>query len=328
MMKKILKVLTIIFIVILVTASGGILYFNSKFPAEIPLESIKIDLTPERIQRGYYLANHVSMCVDCHSSRDWRYYSGPIIEETLGKGGEMFNEEIANVPGTIYSKNITPTGVGTYTDGELLRAITCGINKDGVALFPLMPYVHYREMAREDIYSIIAYLRTMKPIANEIPERSLNFPVNFLVKQTPSPAAMVDAIPSKGDTLAYGKYMTNAAACLDCHTQMDKGKFLPGMEFAGGFRFQLPDGNYVYSANITSDVETGIGALSRESFIAKFKAFSGQGSRIPVKANEKNTIMPWTRLSGMTEDDLGAIYDYLRTMPAVKNKVETWVAKK
>jgi hypothetical protein len=323
-MKKILRVLLILIVVVTIITTCAFVYFNSKFPADIPVENIKVELTPERIQRGMYLANNVSMCTDCHSERDWNYFSGPVKEETIGSGGEMFNEPIANVPGTIYSKNITPAGISDYSDGELLRVITTGIDKNGSALFPLMPYMHYRKMAREDIYSIIAYLRTLKPIANKIPERSLNFPMNFIVNTIPMTADLLDAIPSKGDTLEYGKYMANAAACIACHTQLDKGKFVPGMEFAGGFRFQFPNGDQVFTANITPDVETGIGALTKEGFIARFKSFAGQNSRIPVKEHEKNTVMPWTRLGGMTEEDLGAIYTYLRTVTPVKNKVVTF----
>ena len=311
-------------VVIVVIAGCALIYFNSKFPADIPVENIKVELTPERIQRGTYLVNNVSLCTDCHSERDWNYFSGPVKEEALGKGGEMFNEFIANVPGTIYAKNITPAGIADYSDGELLRVITTGLNKKGDALFPLMPYSHYRQMAREDIYSIIAYLRTLKPIANEVPERSLNFPMNLIVKTIPSPAALIDAIPSKGDTLEYGKYMTTAAACDGCHSQREKGEVIKGMEFAGGFRFQFPNGDQIFTANITPDVETGIGALTKEAFIAKFKSFSDANPRIPTREHEKNTVMPWTRLSGMTEEDLGAIYTYLRTLAPVNNKVVTF----
>lgn len=325
-MKKLLRILLILVLVIVVLAGAGLAYFKSKFPVDIPVTEFKVELTPERIERGQYLAHNVSMCIDCHSERDWNYYSGPIKEDAWGKGGEMFNEPIAGIPGVIYAKNITPSGIGNYTDGELIRVITTGITKKGEALFPLMPYNHYREMAREDIYSIVAYIRSLKPIENPVPERSLDFPMSLIVNTIPSPAAMIDAIPSKGDTLAYGKYMTNAAACNECHSIRDKGELVKGMEYAGGFRFQFPNGDQIYTANITPDMETGIGALTKEGFIAKFKAF--EGAKIPVKEHEKNTVMPWTKLSGMTETDLGAIYTYLRTIPPVKNKVVTFLPSK
>ncbi|MEP7264691.1 MAG: cytochrome C [Bacteroidota bacterium] len=321
-MKKFVRILLTIVVIIIVLVGTGLAYFKSKFPVEIPVTEIKIERTPERIERGQYLVHHVTMCVDCHSERDWNYYSGPIKEESYGKGGEMFDGPIAGIPGKIFAKNITPAGIGNYTDGELIRVITTGITKKGQALFPLMPFNHYREMAREDIYSIVAYIRSLKPIENPVPERSLDFPMNLIVNTIPVPAAMIDAIPSKGDTLAYGKYMVNAAACIECHSQREKGELLKGLEFAGGFRFQLPNGDQIFTANITPDMETGIGALTKEGFIAKFKAF--EEAKIPVKEHEKNTVMPWTKLSGMTETDLGAIYTYLRTIPPVKNKVITF----
>jgi hypothetical protein len=98
-------------------------------------------------------------------------------------GGEMFDKTVANIPGVLYAKNITPAGIGDWTDGEILRAITVGVNKKGEALFPLMAYNRFRHMSQEDLYSIIAYLRTLKPIENKIPERTLDFPLNFIVKQ-------------------------------------------------------------------------------------------------------------------------------------------------
>jgi hypothetical protein len=321
-MKKILRILLYVVGFVAIIAAAGLIYFNSKFPADIAIEEIKIEITPERIERGSYLANHVSMCTDCHSERDWSYFAGPVKAHGIGKGGEKFDGPTVGVPGTIYAKNITPASLGKYSDGELLRVITTGVNKEGIALFPLMPYKNYGQMAREDIYSIIAYIRTLKPVENSVPERSLDFPMNLIVKTIPAPTTLSDAVPGKGDSIAYGKYMVNAAGCIHCHTQMEKGKFLDGMEYAGGFRFQLPNGDQIYSANITPDVETGIGALSKDAFIAKFKSFSG--AMIPVKEHEKTTTMPWTQYAGMTEEDIGAIYTYLRTVPPVKNKVETW----
>jgi hypothetical protein len=73
------------------------------------------------------------------------------------------------LPGRITSKNLTSdakTGLGSWTDGEILRAIREGVSKDGHALFPLMPYPNYRTMSDEDAYAIVAYLRTLKPVRN------------------------------------------------------------------------------------------------------------------------------------------------------------------
>jgi len=164
-MKTILKAIGLILGVLIVAGLGWLIYFNSTHPNVAPAKDIHVEITPERLERGKYLANIAANCIDCHSKRDFTKYSGPII------------------PGTLYAKNITPAGIGDWTDGEILRAITVGVNKKGEALFPLMPYNRFRHMSQEDLYSIIAYLRTLKPIENKIPERTLDFPLNFIVKQ-------------------------------------------------------------------------------------------------------------------------------------------------
>ena len=137
-------------------------------------EAIKIDLTKERIERGKYLANNVCVCMDCHSKRDWSKFSGPVTPGTLGMGGEEFNQQLG-FPGKFYSKNITPAELKDWTDGEILRAFTCGVNKDGKALFPLMPYLSFGQLDKDDLYSIVAYIRTLPPIENEVNESEPDF---------------------------------------------------------------------------------------------------------------------------------------------------------
>src|SRR5262245_16218840 len=128
------------------------------------------------VKRGEYLALHVTPCIDCHSKRDFSKYSGPVVPGTEGMGGEVFDQKLLGLPGTVYAKNITPdpeTGIGTWTDDEILRAMTQGISKNGDTLFPMMPYVNFNRMAKDDLLSIIAYLRTLKPIKNKVPARQL-----------------------------------------------------------------------------------------------------------------------------------------------------------
>ncbi len=326
-MKKVIRILGFLVLFLILAAAGGLLYFNSAYPVKIKIDDIKVEATPERLERGKYLAHHVSLCIDCHSARDFKYYSGPLIENTFGQGGEEFNKEIGGIPGLLYARNITPAGIGHWSDGELLRAITCGVNKENEALFPLMPYQNYASLSKEDLFSIVAYIRSLPPIENDITEKSIDFPVNLIIKTLPAEASLTSTIPDKSNKLEYGKYMTNAAGCVHCHTKQVEGKFVEGMAFAGGFRFGFPDGSVIQSANITPDKETGIGHWTREAFIARFKAYVdslGNPVKIPVVPNEKNTIMPWTVYGGMTTEDLGAIYDFLRTVPAINHKVITF----
>lgn len=320
-MKTFKKVLLIVLCVIFVAVVGLFLYMYTAFPKVQAAPDLKVEMTPERIQRGEYLFNNVMACVDCHSERSFDKFTFPAIPGTIGKGGFRFSaEEMPGFPGTLYSANITPAGIGNWTDGEVFRAITEGVSKDGRALFPLMPYLNYGKLDKEDIYSVIAYVRTLKPIENVVPESSLNFPLNILVRTMPANSDL-KPMPNRSNIVEYGKYLLTAAACIDCHTPQEKGEFIKEKMFAGGMEFNLPTG-VVRTSNITPDNETGIGTWTKEFFVNKFKMYD-HNNFVPeaVKPGEFNTVMPWPLFGNMTVEDLSAIYDYLRTIPPVKNQV-------
>jgi hypothetical protein len=130
--------------------------------------------------------------------------------------------------------------------------------------------------------------------------------------------------PPASDTLAYGKYLNTVSGCHFCHTPVDdKGQALPGMDFAGGQEFKFPDGTIVRSANITPENDTGIGAWDKAYFISRFKEYKdSSAAHIPVPPGGENTMMPWTMYAGMTEEDLAAIYGYLRTVKPLINQIE------
>ena len=290
-------------------------------------EDITISASKEQIERGKYLAHAVTVCMDCHSVRDWTKFSAPLVEGTLGQGGETFDQKFG-FPGAYYSKNITPFGIGSWTDGELLRAISSGVNKEGKALFPLMPHPNYGRMDKEDLLAIIAYLRTLSPIENTVKESSSDFPMNIIINTIPKKAEF-SKIPDHKDQLAYGQYLFNAAACNECHTKQDKGAPIEGMTAAGGFEFPLPSGGIVRSANITQDKETGIGNWSEGAFVARFKMYSDSSyTHRTVAQGEFNTVMPWTMYANMTEEDLKAIFLYMKTIKPVTNKVLNFEASK
>jgi hypothetical protein len=94
------------------------------------------------------------------------------------------------------------------------------------------------------------------------------------------------------------------------------------MKFAGGQEFKLPSG-IAYAANITPHQETGIGSWSKKQFIVRFKSYA-DSSIVPhkVQPNQVNTTMPWFSYAGMTEEDLGAIYEYILSLNPINNKVE------
>lgn len=324
-MKKIKKITITILLVLVAVITSLLSYVKLALPNVGEPETITVEATPERIERGKYLANCVTVCMDCHSTRDWTKFSGPLVEGTLGKGGETFDQKFG-FPGSFYSKNITPSGIGDWTDGELLRAITCGVTKKGNPIFPVMPHPSYGRMDKEDIYSIVAYIRTLKPIANTVEDSKPDFPMNFIINTIPKKAEF-SKIPNKEDLLAYGAYMFNAAACGDCHTKQDKGKPIAGMELAGGFEFPLFSGGIVRSANITPDKETGIGNWTEDAFVKRFKMYA-DSAYVPQQVTKGmfNTVMPWTMYGKMSEEDLKAIFVYLKSQKAIKNSVTKFTA--
>lgn len=318
-MKKLLKILGILLIVIVVIAAGGFIYLQIAFPKFSPAPDLKVELTPARIERGKYLSNGAGFCIDCHSTRDVSKYSGPVKHGTEGMGGDNYGEGAGFVP----ARNITPdkeTGIGNWTDGEIFRAITAGVDKDGKFLAPMMPYQLFSKMDREDIYAIIAYIRTLKPIKNSVPDKKLKFPLSIIFRTLPEEPKEFGKLPPPSDKVKLGEYY--GAACWFCHSPNDKGKVIPGKEFSGGMEFPMPDGTIIRSANITPDAETGIGKYTKEMFIAKFRLFADPNNLDPQKYGH-NTPMAWNQI-GMTlsDEDLGAIYEYLMAQPPVSNKVE------
>lgn len=319
------KVLLTVLIIVVVVIAGGASYLKFALPNVGAATDLKIDITPERVQHGEYLANHVTLCMDCHSSRDWTKFSGPMVAGTNGKGGEFFNEKMG-FPGNFYAKNITPANIKDWTDGEIFRAVTTGVDKFGNALFPVMPYHNYGKMDKEDVYDIIAYIRSVPPIENKTPDRTIDFPMNFIVNTIPVKASFTEK-PPKSDTIKYGAYLVNAAACEECHTKVNKGQIIPELAFSGGRDFHMPNG-VVNSANITPDKGTGIGGWTAEQFVARFKAYTNPANTPVMASGDVNTIMPWTMLAGMDTSDLRSIYAYLQTLKPIKNEVVHFVAGK
>lgn len=314
---KVVKYIVVAAILFIVGALG---YVKYALPNIAAAPDIRVEMTPENIERGRYLANHVTLCIDCHATRDWSKFAGPPVEGTYGMGGELFDQKFG-FPGKYTSKNITPYGIGDWTDGELFRTITTGVNKKGEALFPVMPFHYYGQMDEEDIKCIIAYIKTLKSIESHPEESASDFPMSLIINTIPHEANF-QKIPEKSDVVNYGKYMANASACMECHTQVDKGQVIPELAYSGGREFVFPDGSIIRSANITGEKETGIGSWSKDFFVQLFKSRSDSVSRnIQVKPGDYNTMMPWTMYGGMTKEDLGAIYEYLRSVKQIKNDV-------
>ncbi len=320
---KVLKRLLVASAAFAVLAIGGLVgWLYLEYPNVPDPASLRIPASPQKVARGGYLFNNVARCVDCHSTRDWSKYAAPVVPGTEGKGGEAFTHALMGVPGEFYARNITPTALSGWTDGEIARAITTGVNKHGEALFPVMPYRNYGELDPEDVNALVAYIRTLKPQPDEVPDRSFHFPMQILVRTLPRPAQLTER-PDPADRVAYGGYLARTAGCAECHATRDEtGALKPGMEFAGGMEFHFPAGGIVRAPNITPDADTGIGTWSEAQFVSRFKVWEMVPDRIlPASQRSANTVMPWKQLGGMTREDLSAIYSFLRDQKPVIHRV-------
>lgn len=312
--------------VVLALAAGVIVFLMLGFPKVSEAENITVEITEERIERGKYLANHVTVCMDCHAQRDWSRYAGPPKPGTEGAGGDVFDHKIG-LPGTFVARNITPYNLSDWTDGELYRLITTGVTKDNDPIFPIMPYPLYGSMDPEDVKSIIAYLRTIPAVEHDTPKSEADFPVNLIMRTMPQEAQPM-VKPDTSDIIAYGKYMTTISACADCHTPFEKGQFNFEEKYGGGRVFPLP-GGAVTSANISSDVEFGIGGWTKEQFLQRFKSTEQDYDKMqPLAEGARNTVMPWTMYAGMKDRDLEAIFAYLQSVDPVAKKVEPFAMAK
>ena len=317
--KGVLKIVAGIFsVIVLIIICSGI-YLKSFLP-NIKVRDLKVEATKERVERGKYLANCVLVCVDCHSTRDWSKISGPIVPGTEGMGGEVFDQK-EGLPGRYIATNITPYYLKDWSDGEIYRAITSGVGKRNNAIFPIMPYLSYGNLDDEDVFSVIAYVRSMPPVKNDVPASVSDFPLNFIVNTIPK-EAHPSKRPSIADSIQYGKYITTAASCLDCHTPFEKGSPIMKKAYAGGREFPAESGKVLISPNITFDKNTGIGDWDKDMFISTFKSFDpAVHETAKVEKGDVNTVMPWTMYSRMDTTDLIAIYNYLKSLPPIENLV-------
>jgi len=308
----------------LAVGGSGFGYLYWREPLVAPPMDVVVEINPERVARGKHLFQVLADCDGCHSPRDFSRFGAPVIASRRGSG-TIFPKELG-LPGMVAPRNITQdkeTGIGAWTDGEMIRAIREGISRDGTALFNLMPYGNFRRMSDEDVFALVAYLRTLPPVRNQVPRSKLDFPVNLLMKSAPQPAGSVPPLRTI-DPVARGEYLVNLALCANCHTRgLEQGAPEPGMRLAGGVEFRTPGGVAV-SANITPHPETGIGRWTEQNFIDKFRQYQFYLENGSPKIGPENfTMMPWLGFTRMADEELKAIFAYLKSQPPVEHPVET-----
>jgi mono/diheme cytochrome c family protein len=276
------------------------------------LTPISFGATPARLERGKYIVETVAHCFMCHSEVEWK---APGAQPVQGKKGAGTRWHEPAMPFLIVP-NITPdaeTGAGKWTDEQFARAIREGVGHDGRSLFPLMPYMNFSQMSDEDLASVIAYIRSIPAVRNELPKSALPDELKAMI---PPPRQVRGPVPSPdlSDPVKRGAYLVTIGNCSECHTARGpEGVPLPGMEFGGGVTLDGPWGK-VASRNITPDA-SGIPYYDEALFIETIR--TGQ-----VKARTLNSVMPWGYFRNMTDDDLKAIFAYLRTLKPVKHAVD------
>ena len=287
------------------------------------LQMEPIPRTPERLARGKYLVEGLVQCPFCHS--DYDYSQRPALPVPGKKaGGHVFpNEEVGlPEPNRVVAPNITPDaefGAGTWKDADFVRALREGIGHDGRTLFPLMPYQYFRNLSDEDLASVIVYERSLAPVHIERPKTELTEDIKKTFQPLP-PVAHVPE-PDKSDAIGYGKYLVTVGHCDLCHTPTDEqGNPIPGMEFAGGAPLIGPWGPdpkkmiTVASLNLTPD-PSGISYFDEKMFIEVIRTGT-------VKARRLSNVMPWPYFRNLSDDDLKAIFAYLRTLKPVQHRVD------
>jgi mono/diheme cytochrome c family protein len=253
-------------------------------------------------ERGKYLVDTVMTCHNCHTPRG---PNGPMFDKALS-GGMRFDEP----PFDVTASNITSdkeTGIGSWSDADIKKLLTTGVRPNGVPTAIVMPTAFYKVITARDLDAIAAYLHTIPPVKNKVPD-----PVYKIVLQQPvvpnAQSQMTEA--DLGDKLKRGSYLVTIAHCMECHTPMGP----KGRDFArtgaGGFEFKGPFGVSV-SRNITSSKTKGLGAWSDDEIKrAITTGVSRDGSKLKPP-------MGFAFYAKVAPDDLDAMVAYLRTVPAL-----------
>jgi len=255
------------------------------------------------VERGSYLVNSIGACGNCHG-RDAAFnrtpdLAGGVAEDREGVGHVVFS-------------NITPhpeTGIGKWTEADIVVALRNGKRPDGSIIGPPMPIPMYRQLSDHDAEAIAAYLRSLKPVNNALTRSQYK----VTLSSYGSPVTHVDE-PVTTDKVAYGSYLVGFGHCVLCHTPPGDGKpFNMNVAFAGGREFAREgDIEPSVSRNITSDPDQGLGKWTDDQIKdAITKAIRPDGTKLAGP-------MPYDWYAKMTPGDLDAIIAFMRTIKPKK----------
>ena len=317
--KRIFKILGwvvgIVVILLLILGVYVQLRWDAKDGRQAP--DLKAPTDSASVARGEYIFKFQAQCWGCHKNE-----SGDA--NTLPNGGLLFDLTDAGPGfGKWYSRNLTPdveTGLGGWTDGEIVQALREGVRKDRTTLFPIMPVDWYHGMADDDALAVVAYLRSLPPVKNRVPDNEPSFVAKalftFKLMKPKEPITTPVTAPPRGLTPEYGRYLSNNLAdCADCHTprNLQDGQFYLDSLFAGSsFAFGGGEQEPIlsYARNITPDKETGIGDWTEEQFM----------TAVTMGVRPDGTVliphMPYAYYKSWSPEDLRAVFVYLKTLPA------------
>jgi mono/diheme cytochrome c family protein len=302
-----------VLVLLLVVAVGFVALRPASARAVDP--SKKFEPTKERLERGHYLVTAVASCLLCHSEHDWKTHGAPILPGMTGAGWDVPYAE-NKMPGKVFAANITPdpeTGIGAVPDDAIARTIREGVARDGHPIF-MMPWLSYRNFSDEEVASVVVYLRSLAPVKKLRAPTEIDIPIRWMLKMAPKPLTAAVADPDQSDPVKRGKHLADIGVCHECHTPVDAHhKPLPGMDFAGGQEFRGGWG-VARSANITPDA-SGIAHYNEALFIRTMRTGNIGGRRL-------SPLMPWSTIRNMTDDDLKALWAYLKTVKPVAHDVQ------
>jgi mono/diheme cytochrome c family protein len=264
------------------------------------------------VKKGEYLIS-AGGCVSCHT-------------DLKNKGPRLAGGRGLKTPfGIFYVPNITPHpehGLGKWTEADFFRAMREGLNREGSHYFPVFPYTTFTAITDDDLKAMFAYLKSI-PSAN-VPNKphDVTFGFGWRFSQTFWKGLFFEQKrfapdPAKPASWNRGAYLVNALThCGECHTPRNK---LGGIErdkmFIG--TGDGPEGEV--APNITPDPETGIGKWSASELTTYLK--TGIDPQGDVAGSLMAEVIEYST-GKLTDEDIAAIVEYVRSLPPVRNKVQ------
>lgn len=245
-------------------------------------------------QRGEYLVNSILNCGGCHSP------PGPDGAAKPFSGGILFDTPAFKA----YAPNITPdkeTGIGNWTAEQIKNALMKGVRPNG-AVLAAMPTNYYIVLTQRDADAIVAYLRSLKPVKNQMP--APEYKVALKQEQPPPSMGKINRKARRG------YYLATIGHCMECHSPREKGVSLVATQMGTGkHEFKGPWGVST-ARNITSDKEKGLGSWTD----AEIRRAIATG--VSKNGDKLKPPMGFAAYARMTDKDMRDLIAYLRTVPA------------